>query len=89
MRSFIICTHLIIQFNSLFIYLHAELNSQWPITESTLIQTTAIRQHKTKQTKTTKGTTKLRKMDQLRLFKLRHDLIKILVDLQTEFEAET
>jgi hypothetical protein len=34
-----------------FIYLRAEHNSQWPITESERIQTTAIRQHRTKQTK--------------------------------------
>jgi hypothetical protein len=34
----------------LFIYLLAELNSQWPVTESTQIQTaTVIRQHRTKQ----------------------------------------
>jgi hypothetical protein len=31
-----------------FIYLRAELNSQWPITESARIQTTVIRQHRTK-----------------------------------------
>jgi hypothetical protein len=42
----------IIQFNSLFIYV---LNStaKWPITESAQIQTTALKQHMTKQTKTT------------------------------------
>jgi hypothetical protein len=34
----------------LFIYLLAELNSQWPITESARIETT-LRQHRTKQTK--------------------------------------
>jgi hypothetical protein len=38
-----------------FIYLRAELNNQWPITESERIQTTAIRQHRTKPT--TKTTT--------------------------------
>jgi hypothetical protein len=69
-----------------FIYLRAELNSQWPVTESARIQTTAIRQHRTKQTKTT---TKERKMDQLRLFTLKHDSLKISVDLQTAFAAET
>jgi hypothetical protein len=47
------------------------------------IQTTAIRQHITKQTR------KQRKMDQLRLFKLIHDLLKISVDLQTTFAADT
>jgi hypothetical protein len=41
---------IILQF---FIYLRADLTSQWPITESARIQTTAIRQHGTKQTKTT------------------------------------
>jgi hypothetical protein len=56
----------------LFIYLHAELNSQWSITESARIQTTAIRQHRTKQTKTTNQRT----MYQLRLFKLQLDLLK-------------
>jgi hypothetical protein len=68
----------------LFIYLHAELNSQWSITESARIQT-AIRQHRTKHTKTTKQ----RKMDQLKLFKLKHGLLKISVDLQTAFAADT
>jgi hypothetical protein len=33
-----------------FIYLRAELYSQWPITESARIQTTAIGQHRTKRT---------------------------------------
>jgi hypothetical protein len=40
----IIIIIIIIQF---FIYVRAELNSQWPITESARIQT-AIRQHRTK-----------------------------------------
>jgi hypothetical protein len=42
------------KFNSIqfFIYVSAELNSQWPITGSARIQTTAIRQLKAKQTKT-------------------------------------
>jgi hypothetical protein len=35
------------------------------------------------------ATTKQRKMDQLRLFKLKHDLLKISVDLQTAFAADT
>jgi hypothetical protein len=43
----IIIIIIIIQF---FIYLRAELNSQWPVTESARIQTTAIRK-RTKQTK--------------------------------------
>jgi hypothetical protein len=66
-----------------FIYLRAGLNSQWPLTESARTQTTAIRQHRTKQT------TKERKMDQLRHFTLKYDLLKISVDLQTAFAAET
>jgi hypothetical protein len=44
---------IIIQF---FIYLCAELNSQWPVTESARIQTTtAISKHKTKWTRNNKG----------------------------------
>jgi hypothetical protein len=31
-----------------FLYFRAELNNQWPITESARIQTTAIRQHRGK-----------------------------------------
>jgi hypothetical protein len=70
---------IIIQF---VIYLRAELNSQWPITESAQIRTTGLRQHRTKQTKQIQ-------MDQLRLFKLKPDLLKISVDLQTAFAADT
>jgi hypothetical protein len=71
------------------IYLCVELNSHWPVTESAQIQTTAIRHHRTKQTKaTTKETTEQSKMDQLRLFTLKYDLLKISVDLQTAFAAE-
>jgi hypothetical protein len=40
----------IITIIQVFIHLRAELSSQWPITESARIQTTAIRQHRTKQT---------------------------------------
>jgi hypothetical protein len=72
---------IIIQF---LIYLRAELNSQWPITESARIQTTAIRQHRTKQNKTIRQ----RKVDQLRLFKLKHVLLKISIDLRTAFAAD-
>jgi hypothetical protein len=39
-----------------FIYLRAELNSQWSITASARIQTTTIRQHSKKQTKNNKTT---------------------------------
>jgi hypothetical protein len=71
----IIIVMLIIQSIQFFIYLRAELNSQCPITESARIQTTVIRQHRTK-----KQTRKQRKMDQLRLFELKHDLLKISID---------
>jgi hypothetical protein len=83
-------TTIIIQFQ-FFIYLRAEFNSQWPITESAWIQTTAIRQHRAKQTTktTTKETTNQRNMDQLRLFTLKYDLLKVSVDLQTAFAGET
>jgi hypothetical protein len=52
---------IIIQFNSVqfLIYLRAELNSQWPAAESAQIQTAAIRQRKTKQTKRNNKTTKI------------------------------
>jgi hypothetical protein len=40
-------------------------------------------------TKTTKETKNQRKMDQLRLFTLKYDLLKISVDLQTAFAADT
>jgi ribosomal protein S8 len=33
-----------------FIYLRADLNSHWPITESAQIKTAGLRQHRTKQT---------------------------------------
>jgi hypothetical protein len=42
-------------------------------------------QGKTKQ----KNPTKQRQMDQIRLFKLKYDLLKISVDLQTAFAADT
>jgi hypothetical protein len=52
--------------------------------------TTAIGQHRTIQTKTTtKERRKQQKMDHLRLFTLKYDLLKISVDLQTAFAAET
>jgi hypothetical protein len=68
----------------LFIYLHSELNSQWPIIEPTRIQTTAIRQHRVKQTKITET-----KIDQLRLFILTNKLLKISVHLQIASAAKT
>jgi hypothetical protein len=53
--------------------------------ESPRIQTT-IRQHRTKQQ--SKKTRKQRKVNQLRLFKLQHNLLKISIDLQTAFAAD-
>jgi hypothetical protein len=56
---------MIIQFNSLFIYvLNSTANGQL------------------------QSQTKQEKMDQLRLFKLKHDLLKISVNLQTAFAAD-
>jgi hypothetical protein len=52
------------------------------------VSTNTNNRNKTTQNKT-KQTTKPRKMDQLRLFKLKHDLLKISVDLQTPFAADT
>jgi hypothetical protein len=43
----------IIQFNYLFIYLHSELNSHWPVTELAAAAT-SVRQHRTKHTRTHK-----------------------------------
>jgi hypothetical protein len=79
MMMMMIIIIIMIQF---FICLRVELNNQWPITESARIQTAAIRQHRT-------TTTKQRKMDQLRPLKLKHELLKIYIDLQTEFAADT
>jgi uncharacterized protein YxeA len=63
----IIIIIILIQF---FIYLRAQLNSEWPVTESARIQTTtAMRQHRKKRTKTNKRNNKKQgKMDQLMLF---------------------
>jgi hypothetical protein len=52
------------------------------------ISTHTNNSHKTTQDKTNKKTTKERKIDQLRLFKLKYDLLKISVDFQTAFAAE-
>jgi hypothetical protein len=38
-----------------FIYLSTEINSQWPITESAKLQTTAVREHKDKTSKKNVG----------------------------------
>jgi hypothetical protein len=73
-------------FNSirLFVYLRAEHNSQWPVTESAQIQT--IIANNTNQGQNSK---KQGKMDQLRLFTFKHELLKICVHLQIAFAAET
>jgi hypothetical protein len=76
----------VIQFNSLYIYLRSELSNQWLIRASTWIQITADNTETTNQT-TSKGTTE-KKMDQLRLFTLRHELLKISALLRTTFIAE-
>jgi hypothetical protein len=68
-----------------FIYLSAELNGQWPIMESAWIQTaTAMRQHRRDRTNR-----KQRKIDQLRLFILKFEFLKVFIHLQTAFAAET
>jgi hypothetical protein len=61
-----------------------------PITDSERIQTT-IRQHRTKNKnrQQKKKTRKQRKVNQLRLFKLKRDLLKISIDLQTALAADT
>jgi hypothetical protein len=41
------------------------------------------------QTTANTGQNKQRKMDQLKLSKLKHDLLKISIDLQTAFAADT
>jgi hypothetical protein len=53
------------------------------------VSTNTNNSNKTTQDKTNKKTTKQRKKDQLRLFKLKPDLLKISVDLQTAFAADT
>jgi hypothetical protein len=52
------------------------------------VSTNTNNSNKTTQDKTNKTTTKERKMDQLRLFTLKYDLLKISVDLQTSFAVE-
>jgi hypothetical protein len=56
--------------------------------QSARIQTTARRQHRTQQNNN-KRKTKQRRMDQLRLFTLKYDLLKIYLDLQTASVADT
>jgi hypothetical protein len=57
------------------------------ITDSARIKTTAIRQHRTKNKK--RNTRKQRKVNQRRLFKLKRDLLKIFINLQTALAADT
>lgn len=67
-----------------FIYLLAELNSQWPIIESIRIQaTTPVRQHRTEQTKTEK------QVNWIRQVFLHSGVIKMSVHLQTALAGET
>jgi DUF1365 family protein len=63
------------------IYLHDELSSQWPLTESARIQTTA--------TATRKRRTNETEQNWLRLFIYKHEFLNISVDLQIAFAAET
>jgi hypothetical protein len=54
------------------------------------VSTNTNNSNKTTQGKTNKiATTKQTKMNQLRLFKFKDDLLKLSVDLQTAFAAET
>jgi hypothetical protein len=64
-------------------YLRAEHNNQWPITELARVQTT------TRKTQDNTPPPKGKKLNQLRLFTLKHEFLKISVDLQTVFAAET
>lgn len=69
---------IIIVIIQLFVYLRADLNSQWQITESTRIQTTtAIRQHMYK-----------RKLYQLIMFKFQLEFLKMSVYLQAPLATE-
>jgi hypothetical protein len=62
-----------------------------PITDRARIQATKIRQHrtKTKNKQQKEKTRKQRKVNQLRLFKLKSDVLKISIDLQTALVADT
>jgi hypothetical protein len=68
---------MIVQF---FIHLHAELNSQWPITQPARMQTkTAIKQ--------TQGQPPPPPKNQLRLFIYKHKFLKVSIHLQTALPA--
>jgi hypothetical protein len=79
----VITAIIIIRRIQLFICLRAELNSQCPFTDSSRIQTTAIRETQGQKKQKTK------KMHQLRLFTFKRDILKISVDLQAALAAET
>jgi hypothetical protein len=53
------------------------------------VSTNTNNSNKTTQDRTSKTTTKQRKMDQLGVFKLKHDLLKISADLQAAFLVVT
>jgi hypothetical protein len=53
------------------------------------VSTNTNNSNKTTQDKTNNKVTKQRKMEQLRLLKLKHDLLKLSVNLQTAFAADT
>jgi hypothetical protein len=65
------------------------LSSQWPFTESTRTQTTAMWQHRAKRTKKQQRNNKNKKKNNLRLFTLRHGLLKLSVYLKTAFSTKT
>jgi hypothetical protein len=53
------------------------------------VSTNTNNRNKTTQDKTNKKTRKQRQVNQLRLFKLKHDLLKISIDLRTALAADT
>jgi hypothetical protein len=53
------------------------------------VSTNTNNNNKTKQDITNRKTTKQREVDQVRLFKLKHGLLKLSVDLRTAFSADT
>jgi hypothetical protein len=53
------------------------------------VSTNTNNNNKTIQDKTNKNTRKQKKVDQLRLFKLKHDLLKMSLDLQTALAPDT
>jgi hypothetical protein len=53
------------------------------------VSTDTNNSNKTTQDKTNEQIKRQRKVDQLRLFKLKYDLLKISIDLQSAFSADT